>query len=875
MMQKRTLHSLLIISFMVVFAASMSFANQVTVEDQPSLDRCNVASTSVYATVTADSVSGVECVFEITEGVPPDMIDALSITWQFDPGHMTDRHIDLTQADGNAPDTIRFAAMRLGATDTCLYTGVDQLIATIGFTTGDSCTGAVVLDTCTYDYSLPVGPIVTQFVDGGTGLILPVTVEPGDLAWDNHAPVIDAIVNYDHPWNVHFSCLATGDDADLYSSPGCEDLDFFKVSGPDSLEVAVGGAIDWDIVPPAAYACSNFVEVEVVDACGAADTTGFWICVTNVAPVIDTCAPDAEIFYGETYTGQVYASDADAGPNPLAYDIIGFGSLVGDPDPAVLPQVDNFGVVTWVTGLDCSYTGTWEIEVEVTDNACTSDCSPFNADSCSFVVVVRAMAVTIEKAEGPSGKGVIQGQPVDISIDMLDPALCAGVEIAGYDLLIAYDPTALSVITVTEGGWYTNCEWEYFTWRYGPYGNCGNQCPSGIIRIVAMANINDGCDNPNVCYDGDGSTQLAYITFLVTNDRTYECQYVPVRFIWYDCGDNTLSDVTGDTLMMSRWVFEYDCNGYIPALPLDDEFPTLTGATTECDGYYDKGEPVRWVDFYNGGVDIICGDEIDAVGDVNCNGIAYEIADAVMFTNYFINGLTAFGPAPDDHHNASMAASDANRDGIPVTVADLVYLIRVVVGDALPYPKAVEVKATYTHDAGVVAVAGDYEIAAVALEVTGDVTPNLLVSGMELAYQYDGANTRIIVYPNLEAATMASFTGRFLDGVDGEIVSIEMATREGAPVNAKNVPVRYDLSQNYPNPFNPTTTIGWAMPSAGAFDLVIYNIKGQVVDNFSGVAESAGHFSYEFDASDLASGVYLYKLTASDFTSVKKMVFLK
>jgi len=49
-----------------------------------------------------------------------------------------------------------------------------------------------------------------------------------------------------------------------------------------------------------------------------------------------------------------------------------------------------------------------------------------------------------------------------------------------------------------------------------------------------------------------------------------------------------------------------------------------------------KVQPIRFVDFWNGGIDIACSDSIDARGDVNLNGIANEIADAVIYTNYFL-----------------------------------------------------------------------------------------------------------------------------------------------------------------------------------------------------------------------------------------------
>lgn len=88
------------------------------------------------------------------------------------------------------------------------------------------------------------------------------------------------------------------------------------------------------------------------------------------------------------------------------------------------------------------------------------------------------------------------------------------------------------------------------------------------------------------------------------------------------------------------------------------------------------------------------------------------------------------------------------------------------------------------------------------------------------------------------------------------------------------LPTEFALSQNYPNPFNPTTTIDFALAQAGEYELAIYNVLGQSVDNFSGFSEQ-GNVSVEWDASRLASGVYFYKLTAGDFTDTKKMMLIK
>jgi hypothetical protein len=85
----------------------------------------------------------------------------------------------------------------------------------------------------------------------------------------------------------------------------------------------------------------------------------------------------------------------------------------------------------------------------------------------------------------------------------------------------------------------------------------------------------------------------------------------------------------------------------------------------------------------------------------------------------------------------------------------------------------------------------------------------------------------------------------------------------------------FELSQNYPNPFNPTTTIKFNLPDAGNVKLSVYNLLGQEVQTIvNGFMESGSH-SVNFDASNLNSGVYLYKLEANGFTQTRKMTLIK
>lgn len=100
----------------------------------------------------------------------------------------------------------------------------------------------------------------------------------------------------------------------------------------------------------------------------------------------------------------------------------------------------------------------------------------------------------------------------------------------------------------------------------------------------------------------------------------------------------------------------------------------------------------------------------------------------------------------------------------------------------------------------------------------------------------------------------------------------------GATVNIGGndpIPSKFDLAQNYPNPFNPSTVIKFSIPVTGLVKLAIYDITGREVSTLVNEVKQAGNFLVEFNASNLSSGVYFYKLTSGDFTSIKKMMLVK
>ena len=96
----------------------------------------------------------------------------------------------------------------------------------------------------------------------------------------------------------------------------------------------------------------------------------------------------------------------------------------------------------------------------------------------------------------------------------------------------------------------------------------------------------------------------------------------------------------------------------------------------------------------------------------------------------------------------------------------------------------------------------------------------------------------------------------------------------------ESFPQKFTLSQNYPNPFNPTTTIKYSIPSVGtarelSVQLKVYDILGREIATLVNKKQSPGRYAVDFNASSLSTGIYYYRLKASNFIQTKKMILLK
>ena len=88
-------------------------------------------------------------------------------------------------------------------------------------------------------------------------------------------------------------------------------------------------------------------------------------------------------------------------------------------------------------------------------------------------------------------------------------------------------------------------------------------------------------------------------------------------------------------------------------------------------------------------------------------------------------------------------------------------------------------------------------------------------------------------------------------------------------------PLTFSLAQNYPNPFNPTTKINYSVPFDSKVTIAVYSITGELVAELVNNDLTAGSYSVDFNGSNLASGMYIYKMTAGSFTQINKMMLMK
>jgi serine protease len=139
-------------------------------------------------------------------------------------------------------------------------------------------------------------------------------------------------------------------------------------------------------------------------------------------------------------------------------------------------------------------------------------------------------------------------------------------------------------------------------------------------------------------------------------------------------------------------------------------------------------------------------------------------------------------------------------------------------------------------------------------------------------FTIENGSTKMIGFALLGGRTLLEFQ-EVAEAARVQWVAIKK--RLGVDENASTIPTVFSLKQNYPNPFNPVTTIDYTVPQATNVSLKIFDILGRDILTLIDEHQKVGSYSEPFDASQLPSGVYFYKLTAGNFHDVKKMVLMK
>lgn len=242
---------------------------------------------------------------------------------------------------------------------------------------------------------------------------------------------------------------------------------------------------------------------------------------------------------------------------------------------------------------------------------------------------------------------------------------------------------------------------------------------------------------------------------------------------------------------------------------------------------------------------------------------------------------------------ATFAAASGNFSWKPTYAQAGTYKVTFTVTDNAASPKTATVDANITVTN--INTAPRYDVAG------GRQLPDtLIMAGKNLIYPYKAIDAEgdVVTYfmqdPKPENAVVVPSTGVLQwrpantqakiwqivvvasDGVLSTVSRIAYVTvKPDVGIDETNLPTSYSLYQNYPNPFNPSTSIKFALPKDSKVRLSVYNILGQEMAVLVNGLMPAGYHSVKFDATNLTSGMYIYKIQAENFSEIKKMLLMK
>ena len=442
---------------------------------------------------------------------------------------------------------------------------------------------------------------------------------------------------------------------------------------------------------------------------------------------------------------------------------------------------------------------------------------------------------------------------VPFYLDVCADCFCLG----GFVFTLEFDASVLTVTEIVQGPALMG----------GEYWNVNMEVAGiGTYRVSFINDLNNGHQADEIC--GLLNEPVFYVKYLLA--LLPEGQEYPVDM---EIKTNFMFDLPGQDNYQYNNVA--DAGGY------------HVWFNDGCDDAPDSVEYGTLDLQFAPGIVYVLSDHNLVYGDVNWNGHPFEVGDVVTLANYLID------PISNPLNLRQRMASNVNGDQISASIADLIYMINYINGynDGVAKVAPLNVAATVTIPAKTF---GDVNISVNSEAAVGGAVVEIshagvelgvpTVEGMDLTYSDNGNVMTVAVY-NMKSVSFAPgsntlFTLPVLGEGDVTISNVQVSDARGALLAATGeieaaIPECFSVAQNFPNPFNAKTSISFGLPTSSDVNISIYNVAGQLVESMNLPRLNAGEHNVLWDASNVASGVYFYKVTADNHSETMKMTLLK
>ena len=466
--------------------------------------------------------------------------------------------------------------------------------------------------------------------------------------------------------------------------------------------------------------------------------------------------------------------------------------------------------------------------------------------------------------------------------------------VAGYEILIAYDSTRLSLQDIVENeiGGHTS---EYFNY---------NLIQSGVVdsfpavRVVAIRDLANAVYTPP--FPADTGQVLFYLVFDVAYDIPPNSA-ADVKFVVNELSDNTLSDTTG-LILHTPVIIDVATQGSEPGDCSFEEYFVAMGDSTQIawdialvDGFdwvegWENCDPVSYCP---AGVITV---NPALVGDVNLNTYPYEVADAVMLAKvfvgiYHIDDDTTTPPVgwTMAEWNKSKVNSDINLNGFYYEMGDLILLVAIINGFVNP-PQTGDGEGTVD-----VAIRGDAiylrndtEISALYLELEpeipiGNIEFGRVTEKMTADWNEVDGKLRILIW-GVGDCYIPPGEWKLMEVrgcPDLKITKVEAGSPWGTLLKANwNSAPPFSIERVYPNPFKRMVTVDFTLRQKSPVELKVYDVSGKLVKRISAGQLEPGKHTIAWDGKNsqmrsVSSGVYFLELESLVGRSAKKILLLR